>query len=860
MSKKVEELAADFANRPKWLRDAASRILANDDYSETDIRELAILCKAEAGIIDEGSIPVFEDIPADAFGVAETSHSLRIDSISEVVGVNKLAPRKPLSFEPTPLCIVYGSNGSGKSGYVRLLKQLSGGCKAQQDLLGDVFTEGSIEPSCKINYQIDADQRVAAWRAADGAIKDLHGIAIFDTASAHIYINDENEVSFEPRILRLFTLLVQICDKVSQAIETDIKALENTLPKPTAEIAATAPGKWYTSLTSATTAADIEARCVWGEKEDIALLALQKRVDAESPAEKAAALRRMKGHADLITRDLQALHERLTVEAFASLQAVRASAKEKRNIADADTKKVFQGTLDGINTATWRALWEAARSYSVKEAYKGQSFPQISEKAKCVLCHQTLEQEAGERLEKFEKFITGELVSAATTAEANLAATIKLLDDAPALDSMDKSLDLAGITAESFRAEIKTHLSSLLKRRDPFKSAETLDVLPDLPADLVSTKIAAHAAECGFQAKAFDGDTQSSKAELRNDLAAENAKKWIAQQKALILSEVSRLGKVGSLKEAQKKANTRWLSATKASLSQTMVSQNFIGQFQTELKELGAHHIKVKIEITRPEKGQVYHRINIDGAKHNATPADILSEGQFRIISIAAFLADIESCTTNTPFVFDDPVCSLDDEYERAVAARLTELSRKRQVIVFTHRLSMVAALAEAGKKAGKEPSCIAVRHEEWGAGEPSPSHHAKHNPQKAVNFLLNERLPKAKKLLSELGRDEYENAAKSICSDFREHVEKAVETVLIGNIVQRFTKDIITKGKLGALAKIVPADCALIEELMTAYSFFQHSQSDQAPVKIPGPDKIEADMKRFVDWITEFQGRPVPV
>jgi hypothetical protein len=462
-------------------------------------------------------------------------------------------------------------------------------------------------------------------------------------------------------------------------------------------------------------------------------------------------------------------------------------------------------------------------------------------------------------LEKFEKFIMGELVSAATTAEANLATAIKLLDDAPALDTLDKSLDLAGITAESLRAEIKAHLTSLLKRRDPFKSGETLDMLPELPTDLVSTKIAAHAAECEVQAKAFDGDTQSSKAELRKEFAAQNAKKWIAQQKALILSEVSRLGQVATLKEAQKKTNTRWLSATKASLSETMVSPIFIGRFQEELKALSADHIKVKIEITRPEKGQVYHRVLIDGAKHHARPADILSEGQFRIISIAAFLADIESCTTNTPFVFDDPVCSLDDDYERAVAARLTELSQKRQVIVFTHRLSMVAALAEAGKKAGREPSCIAVRHEEWGAGEPSPSHHAKHNPQKAVNFLLNDRLPKAKKLLSEVGRDEYENAAKSICSDFREHVEKAVETVLIGNIVQRFTKEIVTKGKLGALAKIKPTDCMLIEELMTAYSFFQHSQSDQAPVKIPDPDKIEADMKRFVDWITEFQGRSVP-
>ena len=58
-------------------------------------------------------------------------------------------------------------------------------------------------------------------------------------------------------------------------------------------------------------------------------------------------------------------------------------------------------------------------------------------------------------------------------------------------------------------------------------------------------------------------------------------------------------------------------------------------------------------------------------------------------MSIAAFLADVEAETASTPCVFDDPISSLDQDYEELTAARLVELCKVRQVIVFTHRLGL---------------------------------------------------------------------------------------------------------------------------------------------------------------------------
>ncbi len=73
----------------------------------------------------------------------------------------------------------------------------------------------------------------------------------------------------------------------------------------------------------------------------------------------------------------------------------------------------------------------------------------------------------------------------------------------------------------------------------------------------------------------------------------------------------------------------------------------------------------------------------------------LLSEGERRIITLAAFLADVAEKPFKAPFVFDDPISSLDQTWEERAIDRLIQLSQTRQVIIFTHRLSMLGMLTE---------------------------------------------------------------------------------------------------------------------------------------------------------------------
>ena len=223
---------------------------------------------------------------------------------------------------------------------------------------------------------------------------------------------------------------------------------------------------------------------------------------------------------------------------------------------------------------------------------------------------------------------------------------------------------------------------------------------------------------------------------------------------------------------------------------------------------------------------------------------------------MAVFLADVIGQPNKATFIFDDPISSLDIDFEEATAKRLVSLSKERQVIVFTHRLSLFSVLQDTAKKEGIDPHVVCLRRERWGIGEPGDTPINAKNPKKALKFILDHRVPKSKKILETEGSEEYDLMAKGICSDIRILVERIVEKNLLSDIVQRFRRSVQTLNKIENLAKIRPDDCLFVDNFMTKYSHFEHSQPLETPVKIPGPDELSDDLTEIISWIKEFDKR----
>jgi wobble nucleotide-excising tRNase len=258
---------------------------------------------------------------------------------------------------------------------------------------------------------------------------------------------------------------------------------------------------------------------------------------------------------------------------------------------------------------------------------------------------------------------------------------------------------------------------------------------------------------------------------------------------------------------------------------------------------------------SKVSKGRVLHKLQLQGASQNGL-ADVLSEGENRIVSIAAFLADVTGKSNQAPFIFDDPISSLDQSYEEAVVQRLIELSQEKQVIVFTHRLSLLGTVRHFAEKKTIKPDVVSIRSADWGTGEPAPIPLSQSDIKSALNTLMNQRYQDAKKA-SENGEFEHaEILLKSICSDFRTLVERSIENDLLCGVVQRFQRPVHTL-KLKDLAKLKDADCNLLDSLMTKYSGFEHSQPTESPVELPKPDDLLADMTSLKNWREEYAKRP---
>src|SRR5690606_37862450 len=98
-------------------------------------------------------------------------------------------------------------------------------------------------------------------------------------------------------------------------------------------------------------------------------------------------------------------------------------------------------------------------------------------------------------------------------------------------------------------------------------------------------------------------------------------------------------------------------------------------------------------------------------------------------------------------------------------------------------------------------------------------------------------------------GGEAYRALAQGICSDFRKLLERTVEDDLLNKIVRRHRRSVTTDNLLIPLPLIEPSDCKFIDDLMSKYSCYEHSQSSEAPVFIPDEPELRKDLEDLKKW-----------
>ena len=829
-----------------WLQEVAIKILEKDNLDDSDIEELVGYIKSQEGR-EVSTDRTFTNLENDITTVS----TLRLTSICDISNIDALSPRTPLAFDDKNIVVVYGGNGSGKSGYTRILKKICGKANAIE-LQTNVYNPTTTSGECTIKYLLNEEEHSEKWIANSNAIENIRSLDIFDADTAKIYLSQANEATYIPKQLILFERMVLVSNKIKQKLEDEAKTLTKELPTLPTQYIGTTVGNIYNSLTKEI---KVVSTFIWNDEGKDKQTKLSARLATDDPTALAKKLRDKKNKTKKLYEDIEKVLQLISNDACQVFNALKQDAITKRKIVKESAQEhVSLSKLEGVGSDTWRALWEAAKNYSITEAYKEKSFPNTEDNALCVLCHQELSSDAKKRLNDFNAYIKGELEKNVKEADNTLTNAIEKLPIVPSSEILGNTIQMIELNENEWGENISQVWNTINNKLKEIKTLDA-DIVGLNETDIMTVVNELKDIEKSFEKTALDYDEDAKgfdREKAKKELLELEATEWIVQQKEALGVEINRLIKLVDYDKWKKATNTRGISTKASELSESIITQAYINRFNQELQILNASYIQVELKKTNASQGKVKHQIKLKNAQTDKPIVKILSDGEQRIVALAGFLADVSSKNSLSPFIFDDPISSLDQDFEEATIRRLIVLSESRQVIIFTHRLSFLGIINDKAD----DLTQIHIRKEPWGSGEIGEIPLFGKSPEKALKNLKNERLVKAKNIYDKNGYEDYYPLAKAICSDYRILLERVVEFYFLADVIQRHRRAVNTMGKINKLAKITEDDCKLIDTYMTKYSAYEHSQPLETPPTVPRPDELESDINVILDWYAEFKVR----
>jgi energy-coupling factor transporter ATP-binding protein EcfA2 len=847
--------------RPEWQRDALRRLVTQPQIEESDVSELTTICKAAHGLAERVTVTPLE---AQHIRSRRAQHSaVTLDSITHHRGVNALAKDQKLEFGPA-LTIVYGANAAGKSGFTRILKRA---CRARgaEEILGNVLS-GALPspPSATISFAVGTKSQQLVW--TDQKTHEALGqVSVFDSQSAAVYLREKTDVAFRPFGLDIFDKLADLCEQIRKNLERERRELENARPTLPLLHEDTAVHRALSNITSLTNPKTIKELARLSETETERIKEIQKTLrdlQAEDPAKAARILTLRSQRLESVRAKLQGVQTALADSKLISLFEARDQLHQAHVTAESVRRRTFpDGLLNGTGSSLWRRLWESARDFSTGSAYPNRDFPVTGDNAHCVLCQQPLSSKATERLDRFEEAVN-------STAQRDLDNLQRIYNEALAgfesLAVLDDSV-LAGV--EELRVESEDLAKTITTQFEHAQQRKDTAVLALKDGEPLPTALPAFAGnghsvatiQTALQTRAshlLSNKHAEIKATLTKELREFEARTTLNKALDAVLGEIERKKKIAAYELCLRDTNTAQITRKSTEVTTQAVTQQLADSFTDELRKLRFTHLEVELQPAGGVRGALYHRLVLKRAPGTDLPR-VVSEGEARCLSIAAFFSELSTASDDSAVLFDDPVSSLDHEWRENVGRRLADEAQKRQVVVFTHDIVFLLALVKFAEELSADCKHQHLRREGAGSGVSSPELPWVAMKVKNRIGVLKNQWQKADKLFRQGARDEYEQDALLIYGRLRETWERGLEEVLLGGVVERYRPSVQTQ-QAKHLSDITADDCKVLEGGMTKCSRWLpgHDQSPAENVAVPEPEELKADIEEIEGWMQTIQKR----
>lgn len=784
-----EDLASFLAARPEWQKDAVARFCRNETLSDEDVSSISD--QLVAGTYPAATNVDVVDIP----GSTAAGEPVSLAQVSDVQGVNALAGGQTLSFGAAGLTIAFGNNASGKSGYARLIRESVTARVKAQHLLGDVFSELDTAQAAKLTYKVGANAKT--WNLGDPQSAELSRIRFYDEDCGNAYVSSASEVNYRPSALTILDQLSEACEAVAAELSRRLGSNQNERP----QLPVLHPGTKASAFLSAISANTSQKAIVDAtnlaadhDQELAKQLAEEARLKGSDPnreKDRLSGLGRDWSTVEAHARAVEAVLGDVEQRALKDLQQKTIQLQEAARIASART---FESEpLSSVGSETWRALWEAARQFSLTDAYHEHAFPVTDPGAVCVLCQQPLSEQAADRLSRFEAFVTDTTSRDAGTYTEALAiyrsdlAEFRTLP--VAVSAAMNRLQYGGEAVQSVLDWFGTGTHAAAAAVAWLEGQEGADLVA--LADSISDQANARAQALTTRAQEIDASTFAQTLITTGKKVVElQDAKTLSEARAAIETEVARLAQRKVIEGVRRLTATNAITSKRGELTETYVTAEVRDHFTRETERLELRRVTLN-RTGRGRSSALEHQPSLLGSRRNADVDQVLSEGEQTALGLAGFLTEVELDESRSSVVFDDPVSSLDAERRSRVAQRLIELASQRQVIVFTHEITFVHALI----KAAKGPSVAVATRSIQRIGGTQPGLVIDQLPWAAKDIperinKLDADLAQLKRERAGLSEDDYTERTAQIAGRLSETLERAVNLHIVNELVDRGTNE----------------------------------------------------------------------
>ncbi len=742
------------------------------------------------------------------------------------------------------MTIVYGANGSGKSGYVRLLKNVFYS-KAPENILPNVHIDSDHKPiNAKFTFKSNNAETSLSFADKDNAA--FEQFAVFDGNSVLKHLENKNEFEFRPAGLSFFAEYTNAIIRIEQKLNTEIQTKQtgNTANDLSALFDGNSEIKTLVQNLKAETKIDnLKKYTPFSDEDKTQKERIQKQYDELLLAYKGKEkeIKTLEGIKGLLAQNKQSiekLNQFFTTEVIEKVKTEISDCVSKEAIAKAEGIENFKtDKIENIGTTEWKNFIVSAEEFAKTQKAENVVYPENSDN--CLLCQQPLSDEAQKLISNYWTFIK-------SVAEQNAKQAQEKLDKAKAnyenlnFDLFPQDNTLTAWLTEKYYNELKAFEQKL---------SEQITLAQNIIADIQS-KTANERAEIKIsveQHTAIEGAIDNSIKLLKEDeqsieLEKLMNSKMLLEHKEKFNTHFSKFETFVNNQVWIKKAGKadyakRKITETEKALSVKYFNQKYIDAFNEECQKLNGN-FGIDINHTGTA-GKSYRQLKLKGKNPNA----VLSEGEQKVIAIADFLAEMQLSEVNKGIIFDDPVTSLDERRKSEIAKRLAKEALQKQVIIFTHDLVFVSSLIGHCKETNTLNDCHWI--ENVGGNQPgtiwlnnTPSFEKDYKTSGKAQGYYEE----ARKSAPEQREDKIKNGFAALRTSY----ETQVVFGLFKGVVQRFEERVSVDS-----LKSVFFTTEIRDEILD--SFYQccrymegHSHSDKYAYKKPELENLNEEIQRF--------------